>query len=429
MRRPRSRTARRCASALALALIVGAAGLAPAADPGQYRLKPGAEGKLCLSCHVDFEETMSRPHVHTPVAAGNCSDCHDPHASDHGQLLAADPNAICGTCHDDLVPASPRSAHDAVTAGRCTDCHDPHASSFDNGLRAEGNALCLGCHEDLAGALAAAENRHAPVEADCMGCHTPHASADTPALLARAVPGLCVECHDPAQDAFRRDHMGYPVGGSNCSSCHDPHGSSHKGLLWADVHEPVSRKMCSQCHAEPGAPDALDAKRPGAELCRGCHNETFNATFSKSRLHWPVVDREACSNCHAPHASKVRKLLAAPEGELCGSCHQDTMRRQSHSKVSHEPNAEGACGTCHDPHASNLTSLLVASPVEVCGTCHDWGQHSAHPMGEDVVNPRNPNLAVDCLSCHRTHGTEFDKLAHFDPKQELCTQCHSGIAR
>jgi predicted CXXCH cytochrome family protein len=413
--------------------VLALAGLASSGSSGddaeRYRLKPGATGKVCLSCHVDFEQTLSRKHVHTPVAAGNCADCHDPHASEHGQLLAAEPEAICTTCHADVVPAEPRSAHDAVAAGRCVECHDPHASDAPKGLRAEGNGLCLGCHAPLGQAIAGAEHKHPPVEADCLGCHTPHASQSAPALLARQVPQLCVQCHDARQDSFRRGHGGYSVEGANCTSCHDPHGSSRKGILWANVHEPVSRKMCAQCHVAPDAAGATALKRSGPDLCRGCHSALLDETFARSEVHWPVVDRRGCANCHEPHASKETKLLTTTEGELCGGCHHDVERRLASSKVKHPPNADGACVTCHGPHSSSEPFLLAGSPVEVCGNCHDWGKHSAHPMGEKTVDPRNPNLTVDCLSCHRTHGSPFERLAHFEPQQELCVQCHSELAR
>ena len=58
-------------------------------------LKPGAKGKICLNCHVTFQEKLKLPFVHTPVKAGDCSGCHNPHTSSHGKLLAADVSKIC----------------------------------------------------------------------------------------------------------------------------------------------------------------------------------------------------------------------------------------------------------------------------------------------------------------------------------------------
>ncbi len=65
--------------------------------------------------------------------------------------------------------------------------------------------------------------------------------------------------------------MNFPVANANCVMCHNPHGSDRKGILYNNVHKPVAEKMCTQCHEGPGAPEPLKLKKPGYELCRGCH--------------------------------------------------------------------------------------------------------------------------------------------------------------
>ena len=405
--------------------VWGYVGLVEAADD---RLKPGATGKVCLGCHADFQETVALPHVHTPVRAGECADCHDPHASDHGKLLAAEPNEICARCHDGIAPQDAASAHVSVVEGRCTTCHDPHASANENVLREAGNALCSSCHADLAGKIAGATHRHPPVEKNCLDCHDPHASKTASSLLRRAVPGLCTGCHDPRAPGFARGHSGYAVGSSNCASCHDPHGSAHDGLLAATVHEPLARRMCVQCHAEPGAASGFAPKRVGGDLCRVCHADVFQEGRARSHVHGPFLDARSCGNCHTPHASNAEALLARPQDELCGSCHADAVAREKRSKVKHAPIAEGLCSACHAAHGADEPWLLAGPTNEVCGACHDWEKHTAHPMGPEVVDPRNRNLSVDCLSCHRAHGTAEDHLAHFDPRKELCMQCHADFS-
>jgi predicted CXXCH cytochrome family protein len=42
---------------------------------------------------------------------------------------------------------------------------------------------------------------------------------------------------------------------------------------------------------------------------------------------------------------------------------------------------------------------------------------------------RNKSLSVDCSSCHTPHGSEHKVLAHFDPRAELCVQCHEEYKR
>ena len=68
----------------------------------KFKLKPGAQGKLCLECHDAFKEKLKDSFVHTPVKTGECTECHNPHSSSHGKLLDEDPNKICNKCHEGL---------------------------------------------------------------------------------------------------------------------------------------------------------------------------------------------------------------------------------------------------------------------------------------------------------------------------------------
>ena len=96
----------------------------------------------------------------------------------------------------------------------------------------------------------------------------------------------------------------------------------------------------------------------------------------------------------------------------------------------HQPIMDGECGACHQMHASNNEHLFNdKSVIDLCGTCHDWTTHSTHPIGEKAVDPRNPNLRVTCISCHRSHGTEYKKMMYTPVINDLCTQCHTQYAR
>ncbi len=114
----------------------------------------------------------------------------------------------------------------------------------------------------------------------------------------------------------------------------------------------------------------------------------------------------------------------------CGACHADTIKRQANSPTKHDPVLNGQCGACHDPHSSN-GALLLANPniVESCGACHDWLKHSSHPMGEKFADPRNKNLKVQCLSCHRAHGTEYRHMMPYATTSDTCTKCHERFKR
>src|SRR3954471_24489964 len=82
-----------------------------AARNAELKLKPGAEGPLCLQCHVAFKDQLDKTFVHTPVKTKECIGCHSPHASRHGKLLAEDKGKVCLTCHTQLLPKEPKSTH------------------------------------------------------------------------------------------------------------------------------------------------------------------------------------------------------------------------------------------------------------------------------------------------------------------------------
>ncbi len=397
---------------------------------GKFKLKPGAKGKLCLTCHTAFNAKMNAKHVHTPLAQGDCSGCHNPHASNHGMLLDADADAICYNCHDNVVPEGAVSSHKVAADGNCVSCHDPHSSANPANLVKGGSDLCFDCHKELGEKIAANKFGHSPVKKNCLTCHNPHASANNDSLLKAEEPAVCLNCHKTDSSSFKLRHMNYPVEQARCSTCHDPHGSNSGAILADNVHEPIQKQMCNQCHNEADSAQPFAVKKAGFELCQGCHYDMINEAFAKNRLHWPLVDETGCINCHTPHASSEPGLLRGNMADVCGSCHADTLARQDRSQTKHQPISDGECSTCHSPHASNNLFLREQkSTVDTCAQCHDWQTHSTHPIGAEVIDPRNPNLTLDCLSCHRTHGTEYKHFLYYQDIQSLCVQCHTKYRR
>ena len=429
---------------LGISLLLGSV----AFSQNKFKLKPDAKGKLCLSCHDNFKEKLKSQFVHTPVKEGECTECHNPHAASHGKLLDEDANKICSKCHEGIVPKNSKSSHKIVMDGNCVKCHDPHASKNKFVLLKAGNELCFDCHKNIGSAVAKAKFKHNPVEKGCMNCHDPHASTKANHLLKDNLVTLCVSCHKTDQPNFQKQHMNYPVAKSDCSSCHDSHGSNKAGILFDNVHAPVANKTCTQCHEASSSPDALKTKKAGFELCRGCHSGMMNDTFNKNRVHWPLVDKVGCLNCHEPHASKEKKLLLGDSKSLCGKCHSDTMELQEKlaererqekaaakgrvikGALTHQPIQEGNCEGCHASHASDNTFLLKQSSiVKLCENCHDWSKHSNHPMGEKIIDSRNKNISMQCLSCHRSHGTGNRYLIPAPAVTDLCVQCHKQYKR
>ena len=422
-------------SVLSMVLLLSPA---QARAENKFRLKPGASGEICLNCHKAFQEKLRERFIHTPVKNGECSGCHNPHTSPQGNLLDTAGAKICAGCHKDTAPDNSRSAHKFVMEGNCSKCHDPHASANKSVLLKAGNELCLDCHKEIDDRIKTVRFKHKPADENCISCHNPHASVKFPSLLKEEVPALCVKCHKTDKPSFKTRHMDYPVEGSRCDKCHDSHGSGKAALIYDDVHAPVAEKKCGKCHESPGSASPLATIKEGSELCRECHREMIDNTFGKNRMHWPILDRDGCLHCHNAHAAKEKKLLAGTVNDVCGKCHSDTVELQQISRDNPKntklckPIKEGDCVSCHSPHSSDHM-LLTEEPsmsFDICNKCHDWKTHSSHPVGEKIIDPRNRNLQVDCISCHRACGTgNKPAMSQFETVTETCIQCHRELER
>ncbi|MBI5509048.1 MAG: cytochrome c3 family protein [Deltaproteobacteria bacterium] len=409
------------------ALLVAALGLSwhDAVAAPKFNLRPEGKGKVCLTCHSDVETLLKKPVVHTPIKRGECIGCHSPHAATTRNLLWEDGGAVCGRCHQ-MVPKERASAHAPVLERACQKCHLPHAGDQPDLLTKPMLDLCADCHPRITEAATTARRKHRPVvDQGCTVCHDPHASTKAGALLKQAVPGLCVGCHKAERPGFAKKHMDYPVAKSRCTSCHDPHGSNQPGMLYNDVHQPVAKHNCAQCHGPPVAGKPVEPKKTGLALCQTCHADLIGKMLAKNRLHRPVANATACLNCHAAHASSRKPLLQGELKSVCGECHRDTLARQAASVTKHPPIRDGECVKCHDPHTGDEPLLFKrATDIEVCGVCHSWKEHQSHPIGGSRRDPRNPNLTLNCLSCHRAHGTEYKNMFPYPTTTTLCTQCH-----
>jgi len=397
----------------------------------KFNLRPGAKGKLCMNCHETFQEKISSPFVHTPVRTGECSGCHNPHASSHGKMLSEDTNKICFTCHKEIIPDKPLSTHKVVAEGNCVKCHDPHGSSNKFNLLKSGNELCFGCHKDIEDGVKQVKFKHTPVEKSCLNCHNPHASAKNEFLLKDEVPIVCLKCHKTDKPAFAKQHMNFPVGKARCTTCHNPHGSDKAALLFTNVHKPVASRMCNQCHDSSDPKNPFKTKNEGSDLCKTCHNELVNEIQSKKNIHPALEVDSGCLNCHSAHASTQRALLKGNSlFDVCGKCHADVIARQDKFPTKHPPVKDGDCIACHSPHATDTEHLAQQlSVIVLCGSCHDWKGHVSHPMGDNVADPRDKTRTVNCLSCHKAHGTEYKRMLLFPTTVELCTLCHVKYQR
>jgi predicted CXXCH cytochrome family protein len=209
----------------------------------------------CLQCH---KSKGAGKVVHPAVGMG-CGLCHvAPHAEEKPALsLSADVPGLCFQCHD-KGGFENSSVHSPVAAGMCTACHNPHSSENEKLLSAKVPDLCFGCHDKSAFTK---KTRHSPAaEGQCLFCHSPHASAN--AYNLQYPPGeLCLMCHpDKSSGAHVLAGLGFgdrhPVGGVpdpsrkgrelSCTSCHNPHSSDQRSLFPEGAAK--RENLCLMCH-------------------------------------------------------------------------------------------------------------------------------------------------------------------------------------
>ena len=51
--------------------------------------------EVCYQCHSKEKIGLNRKHIHSAVARGKCTACHNPHASQASDLLKAEGDALC----------------------------------------------------------------------------------------------------------------------------------------------------------------------------------------------------------------------------------------------------------------------------------------------------------------------------------------------
>lgn len=235
-------------------------------------MRSGNEAELCRDCHSSHFTYEAGDWMHGPAALGECRMCHEPHKSEHPDLLTSAQPEICLNCHDGEALLD-RPHHVTAKAGqdRCGKCHDPHLAGNrkllvdsrtyrnrrvrafrpqsvhapyqdrsqcrhchiaeeGNRVRDDVDAACRDCHADLIEAAQAPDSGvHAPIaEGQCISCHNPHESP-RPNLLRTTAEQMCVDCHAPEALA-EADHPASVVR-ADCLICHKGHSSERPNLL------------------------------------------------------------------------------------------------------------------------------------------------------------------------------------------------------
>ena len=289
--------------------------------------------------------------MHTPVKAGDCMSCHEPHHAAKKGLLTKSGAPLCAECHEAM--ATEKVKHPPALDD-CQGCHDVHASNSKNQLVAPGNDLCFTCHDDKA-KLKKTKNVH-PIVADaCINCHHPHSGAEK-GMLPAGGDKLCASCHaDVSTLATTAVSQHGAITDGGCAVCHDPHGNGRSKML-------------------------IDNQGP---LCLACH-DTIMATIATAKSqHQPVMEGD-CVACHNPHGAAVKPLLNAAYPQsfyagynvdryaLCFNCHPKGLAeyvrttqtrfsngdRNLHELHINKSDKGRTCRVCHNVHGADQQRLV-----------------------------------------------------------------------
>ncbi|MGB9238298.1 MAG: cytochrome c3 family protein, partial [Terriglobales bacterium] len=198
-----------------------------------------------------------------------------------------------------------------------------------------------------------------------------------------------------------------------------------------------SKDTSAQSASAPvaSAPSADTSKYVGAETCKTCHEETYNAW--EKTPHWKTMlnkeggpSHQGCEGCHGPGAEHVAgggdvtkifnpsKHSAKEVDEKCLSCHAG-----AHPDFARSPHAKAnvGCISCHSIHGSKEESLLKAPQPTLCFQCHaDQKAQFNMPFHHKV----NEGL-VKCSDCHDPHGTfAASNIKTAADQSAVCTKCH-----
>jgi predicted CXXCH cytochrome family protein len=399
---------------LALALVLALTG-------GTAFARQSATAKNCFGCHDDLRKKIAGKSLHAPVKDGDCTTCHNPHASESKFLLSGRVEQVCYECHGQMQKdAQGKVMHTALRQGSCTQCHDPHAGGKAL-LRQDVRSLCLSCHKGVEKELSAAHQNPPFAQGKCLSCHEAHYSKE-PNLLKQSATTLCLSCHEPRCKA-RGVSVAALTRRMDCTGCHSPHASNVKGLLGAHGHKDFISGECSACHGQLEG-GRFPLGKPERELCMGCHTKQAS-WFERSNQH--IIDSQPCTRCHNPHASTAPAMLVTNEAALCFSCHADTARLMNGAEKTIrgkcEPIVKRQCSACHEPHASSSAVYLKAGPDHVCQKCHKREHRITHPLGAKAIDHRN-RQPMQCISCHKMHGSTEQFMLYLDGKRALCIECH-----
>jgi DmsE family decaheme c-type cytochrome len=209
---------------------------------------PATRKELCLECHQDAPTMAyhSSTHDQSGVACTDCHNPHPrirgqrivnvSHTNivrpQRRPMSVQEPEA-CYKCHPKIYGQTQMPSHHPIQEGKmvCSDCHDAHGQETGNLKEASVNLLCYKCHAEKQGPFAF---EHPPVREDCGICHNPHGAVANN-LLKQPAAFLCLRCHPGHYAQHRHGGINLRIDTdptlrqpfyTDCSQCHQQiHGT------------------------------------------------------------------------------------------------------------------------------------------------------------------------------------------------------------
>ncbi len=238
----------------------------------------------------------------------------------------------------------------------------------------------------------------------------------------------------PAASAPSPDASKY-VGAETCKTCHEEtYNAWEKTPHWKTMLNKEggpSHQGCEGCHG-PGA-DHVAGGGDVTKIFRFKDASTKKVDATCLTCHagaHPNFDRSphakanvGCTSCHSVHHSTEEKLLKAAQPALCFQCHSDT--KPAFNMPFHHKVIEGliTCSDCHDVHGTFLANNLK-STADQNMICTKCHTETRGPFVYEHVAVK----AEGCLGCHTPHGSQNARLLNMPSINPLCNQCHSGVA-
>lgn len=171
-------------------------------------IKEYSRGELCLQCHTDAPTMAwhSSTHALYEVACTDCHNPHPrtnvpqfvniSHTDvrrPERKVMAVEEPETCYKCHQAIYGLTGLPSHHPIKEGKmvCSDCHDAHGQQEGNLKGDMLNEVCYKCHADKQGPFV---YEHPPVVENCGYCHNPHGAVANN-LLKQPSPFLCLRCH------------------------------------------------------------------------------------------------------------------------------------------------------------------------------------------------------------------------------------------